>query len=52
MSKQLIHKGDNFIKVGIEVLFGKQDDYYVTYCQALELSSYGKTEKEAKKTLK
>jgi predicted RNase H-like HicB family nuclease len=49
MSKQIIHKEDNFIKVGIEVLLGKQGDYYVTYCSALELSSYGKTEKEAKK---
>ncbi len=26
----------------------KEGDYFVAYCQALELSSYGNTEKKAK----
>ena len=49
MKKQVIHKGKDFINVNIQVMFGKQDDYFVLYCPALELSSYGKTEEEAKK---
>ena len=49
MSKQIIHKTDNFIKVGIEVLLGKEGDYFTAYCPALELSSYGNSEEEARK---
>jgi predicted RNase H-like HicB family nuclease len=47
MSKQIIHKTKNSIQVGIEVLIGKEGKYFVVYCPALELSSYGKSEKEA-----
>lgn len=49
MRKQIIQKTKNFIKVGVEVLLGKEDEYFVTYCPALELSSYGITEEEARK---
>lgn len=49
MSKQIIHKSKNFTKVVIDVLVGIQEDYYVAYCPALELSSYGKTESQARK---
>lgn len=49
MTKQEIHKGSNFTNVVIDVLVGSQEEYYVAYCPALELSSYGKTEKEARK---
>ena len=48
MSKQIIRKEGSFTNVIIDVLVGKQGDYYVAYCPALELSSYGKTEDEAK----
>lgn len=37
------------VKLEIEVVFVKEDKYYVAYCPALELSSYGYTIKEAKK---
>jgi predicted RNase H-like HicB family nuclease len=49
MRKQIIHKGKNFINVIVDVLVGKQEDYYIAYCPALELSSYGKTEDQARK---
>jgi predicted RNase H-like HicB family nuclease len=49
MSKQIIHKGKNFTNAVINVLVGKQEDYYIAYCPALELSSYGKTEDQARK---
>ena len=43
-------KTDGIKTVGasIEVALLKEGDYIVAYCQALELSSYGVTEKEAK----
>jgi predicted RNase H-like HicB family nuclease len=47
--KGIIRKTDKFINVGIEVAVGKQGDFYVAYCPALELSSYGKDEDEARK---
>lgn len=49
MRKQIIQRTENFIKVGIEVFLEKEDDYFVSYCPALELSSYGNTEEEARK---
>jgi|WetSurSiteA1Bulk_404760.scaffolds.fasta_scaffold04480_4 predicted RNase H-like HicB family nuclease len=49
MSKQIIHKEGSFTNVVINVLVGTQGDYYVAYCPALELSSYGKSEDEARK---
>ena len=42
-----IRKNQGSIKVELEVLVSKEGDYFVAYCPALELSSYGATEKEA-----
>ena len=49
MGRQIIHKDKNSTQVVINVLIGKQGDYFVAYCPSLELSSYGKTETQAKK---
>jgi predicted RNase H-like HicB family nuclease len=35
------------IKAEVEVLIMKEEDTYVAYCPALDLSSYGETEKKA-----
>lgn len=49
MRKQIIHKESNFTNVVLDVLIGIQGDYYVAYCPALELSSYGQSEIQARK---
>jgi len=36
------------IKIEIVIILYKDGDYHIAYCPALELSSYGKTEEEAK----
>jgi len=36
------------ISIEIEVGFVKEEDYYVAYCHALELSAYGKSIAEAR----
>jgi len=38
------------IKLDLSVSFEKEGDYFVAYCPALELSSYGKSEASAKKS--
>ena len=40
---------DNIIRVGLNVGVIKEGDYFVAYCPALNISSYGKNENEAKK---
>ena len=40
------------IKVGVNVFILKEDDLFVAYCPALELSSYGETKDEAKESFK
>jgi predicted RNase H-like HicB family nuclease len=40
--------GSRVVNVVLEVDLYKQGDYIVSYCQALELSSFGLTEDEAK----
>ena len=40
--------GDRVVNVLIEVGLYKQGDYIISYCPALELSSFGLTEDEAK----
>ena len=35
-------------EVGVTVLVLREEQYYVAYCPALELSSYGETEQEAR----
>jgi len=47
-SKNIITENRNHISVGVIVLILKEDNLFVAYCPALELSSYGKTKKEAK----
>lgn len=49
MGKQIIHEDRNYTKAIVDVIIGKQGDYYVAYCPALELSSYGSTEAKAKR---
>ncbi|MGD1046995.1 MAG: hypothetical protein ABR936_16960, partial [Bacteroidota bacterium] len=48
--KSTIRKQQGSIEVELEVLISKEGDYFVSYCPALELSSYGNTEKEARKS--
>ena len=43
-----IFKKENSTLVNVQVYLGQQGDYYVAYCPALELSSYGDSEKDAK----
>ncbi|HRN27095.1 MAG: hypothetical protein IT276_11795 [Ignavibacteriaceae bacterium] len=43
-----IQKSTDTIKLQVDVLIIKEEDYIVAYCPALELSSYGKTKSEAK----
>ncbi len=40
--------GDKVVNVSVEVQLIKQGDYIVSYCPALELSSFGDTEDDAK----
>jgi len=40
--------GNRVVNVSVEVELFKQGDYIVSYCPALELSSFGSTEDEAK----
>ena len=41
-------EGDDTIKVILQVMLYKEGDYFVAYCPALELSSYGDNDKTAK----
>ena len=43
-----ILKEKRSLSIEIEVGFVKEEDYYVAYCPALELSAYGKSIEEAK----
>ena len=47
-NKQTIQSDGNFISVEVEVVILKEGDYFVSYCPALELSSYAKSEAKAK----
>jgi predicted RNase H-like HicB family nuclease len=47
-SENIITKNRDHISVGVSVLILKENNLFVAYCPALELSSYGKTKKEAK----
>lgn len=48
MKKQGIKKSRKLIMVNVSVILLQEDDQYVAYCPALEVSSYGDTIKEAK----
>ncbi len=45
--KQTIKKSNSNFSVEVELVILKEGKYYVAYCPALELSSYGVTEKKA-----
>jgi predicted RNase H-like HicB family nuclease len=47
-SKQTIIKLPDKIKIEVSVHLLKEGNYFVAYCPALDLSSYGKTEAEAR----
>ena len=42
-----IHSNGKSIKIEVDVVILREDEYFVAYCPALELSAYGKKEKEA-----
>jgi len=46
--KNTIRKQKGSIEVELDVIVSKEGEYFVAYCPALELSSYGDTEKEAR----
>lgn len=45
-----IMKSDSKCEVLVEVTFVKEEKYIVAYCPALQLTGYGYTEEEAKKS--
>jgi len=51
ISNHIIQNRKGFY-VSVDVKYIKDGDYIVSYCQALNLSSYGKTNKEAKEMFK
>ena len=46
--KNFINTDPKKISVGLEVVFYEEGDYMVAYCPALDLSSFGKDENDAK----
>jgi predicted RNase H-like HicB family nuclease len=48
MSNFINTDGHKTVDVSLEVLLIKEGEYIVSYCPALELSSYGTTEEDAK----
>ncbi len=49
MSKQTVIQKEDSIQIKIEVLLFEEHETFVAYCPALELSSYGVDQKDAKK---
>ena len=49
MSKNTLLKNHASITVNVEVVLFQEDEYWISYCPALDLSSYGRTKPEAKK---
>lgn len=47
--KNIIEQTTNKLSIELHVEIIEEDGYFVAYCPALELSSYGKDEKTAKK---
>lgn len=50
--KDTIRIKNNKIELGFNVLKGKQGDYVLLFCPAVNLSGYGSTDKEANELLK
>lgn len=48
MAKIALQKSRNSVNVNIEVVLFEEDGMWVAYCPALELSSYGDDENDAK----
>ena len=48
MRKNVLKKGADYIQVDVSVIVFEEHGIFVAYCPALELSSYGENEKEAK----
>jgi hypothetical protein len=49
MSKQTVTRKEGSVHINIEVMLFKEHDTFVAYCPALELSSYGVNQADAKK---
>ncbi len=49
VEKNFISKCKETLTIGITVEVSREQDYYIAYCPALEVSSYGKDIKTAKK---
>ena len=47
---QKIVRNKNIADVELDVLMLKEDDYYVAYCPSLDLSTYGKSVKQAQRS--
>jgi len=45
----ILTKNPECITVNVEVILFKEDDFWMSYCPALDISSYGKTQSGAKK---
>ena len=48
MKKQIITRRKNSFKVEVAIFISKEGEAFVAYCPALELSSYGDSEREAR----
>jgi predicted RNase H-like HicB family nuclease len=48
MSKSTLVKEKNSIKITIQIVLFQEDNMWVAYCPALELSSYGDDQQDAK----
>lgn len=48
MTKNTVSKNRNSINVNVQVILFQEDGIWVAYCPALELSSYGDNENDAK----
>lgn len=49
MAKNTVSKSKSSVTISVQVLLFKEDDVWVAYCPALELSSYGDDQDDAKK---
>jgi hypothetical protein len=49
MAKNTVLKSKHSININVQVVLFEEDNMWVAYCPALELSSYGDDQREAKK---
>ena len=49
MSKNTLKRSDHSIIVSLEVALFQEDEMWVAYCPALEVSSYGENQEDARK---